>query len=403
VAEPRRCSIGPRAYDDGVLSTLVGILLAIVVLGLVACPRAIAQVPPLNVMPPGVTGTPVDGATLQADPGKWIGTEPIEFAFQWARCVGADCTAVPGATGASYVLSPADVGAQLQVTVTASNEDGSNTGQSSLTDVVAPAPPQNTAPPVVVGTPRDGQILTASMGAWSGTPPLDFAVRWERCSATGPPCSPIPGAASASYVLSSRDVGSTLRVVVSASNAAETRTALSAVTGIVAASPLISVERPAILGLAQVGRQLTATTGRWAPNGPIDFLYRWLRCRADGSDCLAIPGATRAHYDVRQLDLGSRLRVRVTAISDAGSAARESALTRVVTGVLAAEAPQLMRPFPRVRIRGYFTSSCVRRAVPGSPCAAEEATARSTAAHGVRAAVRGSAPSSGPWTPARGS
>jgi hypothetical protein len=73
-------------------------------------------------------------------------------------------------------------------------------------------------------------------------------------------------------------------------------------------------------------------------------------------------GAVDATYEVRQVDVGFRLRVRVTAISDAGGLESESALTAVVPAPPGnrqgsdATTPTLMRPFPRVRIRGYYTS-----------------------------------------------
>jgi hypothetical protein len=317
----------------------------------------------LNITLPELSGTPVDGMTLSANPGLWIGMPEPTFRFQWLRCNadGEQCVEIRLATSEAYTLSPADVGTTLRARVTASNGAAESTAVSAETAVVAPAPPANTVLPAVTGTPREGQVLSASKGEWTGTPPLDLATQWERCNAGGTRCAAIPRATSTSYVPTSADVGMALRVAITASNAAAVSViARSLVSGVVAAAPLINLEPPAIVGLAQVGHSLRATTGEWAPSGPADFVYRWLRCSADGSDCTPIPGATGSRYEVRTLDVGSRLRVRVTAINDAGSSARDSALTAVVTAPFVGSSPApptLMRPFPRVRIRGYFTDS----------------------------------------------
>src|SRR3712207_7397053 len=53
------------------------------------------------------------------------GTEPIDYAYQWRRCDagGENCADVAGATGDSYALSAADVGATIRVQVTASRSE----------------------------------------------------------------------------------------------------------------------------------------------------------------------------------------------------------------------------------------------------------------------------------------
>jgi hypothetical protein len=261
---------------------------------------------------------------------------------------------IPGATSAAYTLRPADVSATIRVRVTASIAGVPVSLDSDATAVVAAAPPMNTVPPAANGTPREGLALNAYRGQWAGTPPLALAARWERCNAPATVCAPIPGAASDGYVLTSADVGMTLRVAVTASNAGGELTARSPVTAVVAPAPLVNLEPPKILGAPRVGRSLQATTGRWGPTAPSEFRYRWLRCAADGSGCVPLPRATNARYEIRRLDLGSRLRVRVTALGAAGSSASDSAMTSMVTAPLGSE-PRLMRPFPRMRIKGYFT------------------------------------------------
>ena len=62
--------------------------------------------------------------------------------------------------------------------------------------------------------------------------------RWQRCDTAGANCSPISGAESPNYTLLPADVGSTLRVAVTASNAGgPSAPASSAQTAVVAAPP----------------------------------------------------------------------------------------------------------------------------------------------------------------------
>jgi subtilisin family serine protease len=82
-----------------------------------------------------------------------------------------------------------------------------------------PAVPVNTASPTISGTAQAGQTLTASTGQWSNSP-TGYAYAWSRCDSGGANCSAVSGATSSSYQLQSADVGSTVRVAVTASNAA---------------------------------------------------------------------------------------------------------------------------------------------------------------------------------------
>jgi chitodextrinase len=85
-------------------------------------------------------------------------------------------------------------------------------------DLVLAAAPANSGRPVVTGTPRAGETLTGGPGVWSGTQPLSFAYRWQRCDATGQACADIDGATDGSYALTGDDVGFTVRAVVTATN-----------------------------------------------------------------------------------------------------------------------------------------------------------------------------------------
>src|ERR1043165_1392007 len=78
--------------------------------------------------------------------------------------------------------------------------------------------PVNTALPVVSGQAVSGQTLTATAGSWAGSPAPTLAYGWQDCDGGGSNCSAISGASGPSYTLAGSDVGSTVEVVVTATN-----------------------------------------------------------------------------------------------------------------------------------------------------------------------------------------
>lgn len=64
---------------------------------------------------PRLTGTPAPGQTLTATPGTWGTGETPTFGYQWLR----DGTVLAGLSGATYVVTAADLGRTLALRVTA--------------------------------------------------------------------------------------------------------------------------------------------------------------------------------------------------------------------------------------------------------------------------------------------
>lgn len=205
------------------------------VLGQPSSGRA-ATAAPANTSPPWISGAPQVGSTLTASEGTWSGS-PTSYTFAWSSCdsSGANCTAISGATGNTYTPVAADAGHTLRVTVTAKNAGGSANATSAQSAVVSSASaPSNSAAPTVSGTPQVGSTLTAAEGTW-GNSPTSFAYAWLRCDADGSACAAISGATNPGYTVTSADVGATLRVAVSATNASGTTTDTSAATAAVPA------------------------------------------------------------------------------------------------------------------------------------------------------------------------
>jgi hypothetical protein len=100
-------------------------------------------VSPTPIVLPQITGAPRTGRPLQASPGEWSGTTPIEYTYLWQRCDsrGLACASVGAARAATYVPGAADLGSTLRVVVTAANSAGSAAATSSLTSQVRDATP----------------------------------------------------------------------------------------------------------------------------------------------------------------------------------------------------------------------------------------------------------------------
>jgi|GEM_PF-1576564 len=192
-----------------------------------------APPPPVNTARPTVSGTATSGQTLSASPGIWAGS-PTGFGYQWQRCdsSGANCSAIPGASSQSHVLAGADVGSRLRVSVLATSAAGESAPASSAPTEVVTGPPLNVVLPSISGTAKAGQTLTAGPGTWSGSP-TGFGYQWQRCDSSGANCSALPGSNSSTYLLGEADVGTTLRVAVTASNSAGPSTTPSAQTAVV--------------------------------------------------------------------------------------------------------------------------------------------------------------------------
>ena len=191
------------------------------------------------------------------------------------------------------------------------------------------ATPSNTTPPSITGTAVLNETLSAVRGSWTGTPPITFALAWQRCDTGGGSCASIPGQTGQTHVVTADDLDRTLRVLETATNAEGSASAQSAPTAVVTGiSSPVSTGDPVVSGASFEGSTLSTTTGTWSGTS-LTFAYQWVRCGADGglpdgSNCPSVPGATGSSYTLVAADIGHRLRVQVTASNPAGSATAAS-------------------------------------------------------------------------------
>jgi Concanavalin A-like lectin/glucanases superfamily/Putative amidase domain len=259
-----------------------------------------------------------------------LSSSQVSAHYAAATTAATICSDISGATSQSYQLAAADVAKTIKVKVTASNAAGSGTATSAATNTVeAASPPANSAVPTITGAAREAQTLTATDGSWTNSP-SSYTRQWRRCDSAGANCTDINGATATTYTLASTDVGSTIRIAVTATNAGGSTTETSAPTAVVAADPLpANTSPPVITGTEIQTWTLTTSSGSWQPQ-PDSISYGWLRCNADGAGCSSIAGATDSSYTLQAEDVGKTLRVTVTARNSRGSTDATSAATGVI-------------------------------------------------------------------------
>ncbi len=159
--------------------------------------------------------------------------------------VGA--TSGPGTTGiplnidvTSIVIDGGDVNLALtgrSTTASSLASRESTTPPSLVVDTTTSTTPSNTAPPTVSGTPAVGNNLVAGTGTWDGAAYITYAYQWRRCDSSGANCVDRVGETAAAYKVINADIGSTLRVVVTATNSYGSAVASSAASAVVPTPP----------------------------------------------------------------------------------------------------------------------------------------------------------------------
>lgn len=248
----------------------------------------------LSTDTPSITGDLAVGETLSVSKGVW--TLATQFSYQWLR----NGQAISGADADRYKLTADDEGEKISVSVTGSKDEFADaTETSSQTANVEEGTHQNGVAPSITATGgvSVGQTLTAEDGIWSGDP--SFSYQWLRGSTS------IAGETSQTYVIQAADVGSTIAVRVTASEAGYGDTVITSASTSLVPGQTLSTDTPSITGTATAGSSLTVAAGAGWTAGT-NFSYKWLR----GGQ--AISGATSASYTLQQADIGSLLTIQVT-------------------------------------------------------------------------------------------
>ena len=298
---------------------------------------------------PTISGTLRVGQTLTADVSSIAdadGMTNVSYSYQWVSNDGTgDVDIGRVADTATYTLTKWARGKTYKVRVSFIDDGGSREIlTSSATGVVAPLannPP--TGRPTINGSARVGETLTADASSirdadglrtvYVNDEPIDPPYDYQWLRSDGSADADIAGATGDTYTLTAADVGHTVKVRVSFTDAAgyDEELTSAATAAVTARANNPATGAPTITGTAQVGETLTAnTTGITDSDGldDVSYNYQWLSSRDT-----EIYGATSSTYTLVSADVGKVIKVRVTFTDDADN---EETLTSWATALVAA-------------------------------------------------------------------
>src|SRR5690348_3286835 len=159
-----------------------------------------------TVAAPRIRISPKVGVLTAGSRGLW-NNAPTSYSYKWY----ADGAVIPGATASEFTPTADQYGKKLTVKVIA-RKTNYLTGASMSLPTVATAPgdlAKDTAP-VITGTAKVDQLLTASSGAWTPEP-TGIAYTWRADGVD------IPGASSRRFRVGPDQLGKQITVVTTAS------------------------------------------------------------------------------------------------------------------------------------------------------------------------------------------
>jgi len=286
----------------------------------------------VNDLPTGtvlITGVTTQGQTLFVDVSDIEdadGTRSSTFSFQWRRG-GIN---IDGETSTAYRLVQADVGTVIDVIASFTDSGGTfESVVSASTDPITNVNDLVTGNPTIVGTPTQGQVLTAITSELGDLDGLGaFSYQWQRIGGVD-----IIGANGETYMLVQADVNNRLNVIVSFVDGGG---ALER-SGSVGTSTIANINddptgEVVITGTLRQGQTLNADASAVAdPDGLGTFHFQW---RRNGVDISGASSFVEGLYGLVQADVGAVIDV-VVSFTDSGGTLESmvSASTDPITNV----------------------------------------------------------------------
>ena len=287
---------------------------------------------------PVISGTATVGNSLSVKPGTWTPAN-TQQSIQWTR----DGRNIAGATTTKYVLTAADRGKRIGVTVT-----GSTLGYLTKTVVSAATTPVlagklSPAKPKISGSAIVGKTLRATSAKWkpAGT---QVSFQWKRNGKA------IPGATKSTYTLKASDGGKRVTVTATGRLAGYTTTSRTSSATKAVLKRFASTATPRISGALRVGSALTVQVKASKP-AATSTSYRWYR---NGK---AISGANGSTYVLKSSDAGKKVSVRVTSKRAGYVTVTKTSAAKRVASIMRASTP---------RISGSTTVGSQLRVNPGT-------------------------------------
>jgi RHS repeat-associated protein len=193
-----------------------------------------------SVSTPGELHGPSSVSGTASDSGSGVASWQLQIAAEgsssWTNACAAQSTPVSGSTYRCTVEAFSRTNGAYQLRAVVTDNAGNSYTTATASATVDNIEPSEASAPVISGTTWVGRKLTASTGAWAGTPPLSYAYQWQACNSAGASCADISGATSATFSPAGGEIGSTLRVTVTATNPVGSAASTSGASAVVAES-----------------------------------------------------------------------------------------------------------------------------------------------------------------------
>ena len=296
---------------------------------------------------PTITGTSRVRETLTADITSIDdadGLDDAEFNYQWL----ADNAEIHSATASSYTLADGDVGKEVSVRVTfTDNADNAESLTSAQREAVAAAVPTASQELTVSQGTQSGQLDVSWQAPRSngGSAITGYTVQWKEAADSWDTSTDVSEATvtDTNYAITSLTAGRAYTVRVTASNRQGNGAASVEAT---ASAPeeqnSAPVGLPAISGTPEVEQTLTADTSGISDRDGltnVSYSYQWM---AGGSD---LDGATESSFTLTSSEQGQSIQVRVTFSDDAEN---QETLTSQATEAVAAKANSAPTGLPTI-------------------------------------------------------
>lgn len=253
--------------------------------------------------------------------------------YQWQRSSdGLQWLAIDGATNASFELTQIDVGTRLRVIAVYSDDIGNyevvTSESSSPIANVNDAPVGNV---LLDGLAAQGQILSAQVNLSDADGLGALTYQWQT-SSNGDAWVNIVGATAAQFALQQSHVGTSVRVVVSYTDAYGTAESIaSAASGLIENVNDLPQGGLVVIGQLAVGNVLTLSNSITDRDGLGAMNYQWQRS-TDGVNWINLANGNATSYTLSNDDVGYRIRALASYTDAYGTLEQVSAsATAVVT------------------------------------------------------------------------
>ncbi|MDQ0864835.1 S8 family serine peptidase [Arthrobacter globiformis] len=254
---------------------------------------------------PTIAGTVTVDQKLTAVAGTW--TAGTTLNYQWYRAGSA----VPGATGQAYMLTPADVGQTISIRVTRAKDGYAGLAkESEPTATVAAATFSQVKTPVISGAAMYLETLSVPRYTyeWFSTPAaLSRSVQWYRDGVA------IAGAAGYSYSPSIADIGHVMSVRLTITKPGYVAYVSESAPTVKVGPAAFVAPTPVLRGTAKADNVLTFDTTTWSTgrytlgfDSQLVKRYQWYRAG------VAVPMEIGPGYRLSAADVGKKVKLRVS-------------------------------------------------------------------------------------------